>query len=234
MIDAPPPRVHHRAMPLLFHGQTLLPLPCGGLYWPAEKALLVADLHLEKASHFARKGWPLPPWDSEVTLARLADTLATTGAATLVCLGDSFHDAGGPARMQHAARAALLAIAGACRLVWVTGNHDGSSAATLGGEAVAELRLAGLVLRHEAVPHDASPELSGHFHPKITIHHRGRRISRRCFALSDTKLVLPAYGSLAGGLAIEDIAFADALPGRLTALVAEADRLLRFPVRAAA
>jgi len=35
-------------------------LPQGALFWPARRALLVADLHLEKASWFARLGQMLP------------------------------------------------------------------------------------------------------------------------------------------------------------------------------
>jgi hypothetical protein len=33
---------------LRFGGENFQPLPSGALYWPAERTLLVADLHLEK------------------------------------------------------------------------------------------------------------------------------------------------------------------------------------------
>ena len=55
----------------LFAGEVLQPLPCGALFWEAESLLLVADLHLEKGSAFAAKGWLLPPHDSQETLQRL-------------------------------------------------------------------------------------------------------------------------------------------------------------------
>ena len=42
----------------------------GALYWPEEGVLLVADLHLEKGSSFARRGTLLPPYDTAATLAR--------------------------------------------------------------------------------------------------------------------------------------------------------------------
>lgn len=221
-------------MPVLFSSEQLIPLACGALHWPAQSALLVADLHLEKASHFARRGWLLPPHDSEVTLGRLAAALAHTGATSVIALGDSFHDRQGPARLPGPARALLGEIASRARIVWITGNHDDDAAAALHGTAHRELVLGPITLRHEANPADPAPELSGHFHPKIVIRHRGRAISRRCFALSATKMILPAYGSLAGGLDISDPAFAIAAPGPLTALFSEAGRVLRFPVSAKA
>ena len=68
------------------------------LFWPAQSALLVADLHLEKGSSLARQGWLLPPHDSLDTLQKLEAALRETGARQVVVLGDSFHDSGGPGR----------------------------------------------------------------------------------------------------------------------------------------
>ena len=69
------------ATPIIrFANQTFEPLPSGALHWPAERALLVADLHLEKASWFARGGQMLPPYDSIATLADLDAIVAASGA----------------------------------------------------------------------------------------------------------------------------------------------------------
>jgi metallophosphoesterase superfamily enzyme len=85
-------------------------------------------------------------------------------------------------------------------------------------------------MRHQADRHDSAPELSGHFHPKVAVMARGRRIVRRCFAVSPTKIILPAYGALTGGLFVTDPAIAAAMLGPITAFVPEAGHLLRFPV----
>src|ERR1700748_2112138 len=82
-------------IPFCFAGVELIALPQGALYWPARAALLVADLHLEKASFFARAGQMLPPYDSLATLADLTALAAATNAREIWCLGDSFHDAQG-------------------------------------------------------------------------------------------------------------------------------------------
>lgn len=216
---------------LSFAGETLVPLPCGALHWPAQDALLVADLHFEKASAFARRGRFLPPYDSADTLAWLIDAIERTDARRVVCLGDSFHDQAGPDRLPDGPRAALKALTTSLDWLWITGNHDEAAAASLGGRVMAEARIGALTLRHEAVPGDPAPELSGHFHPKLAVQIRGRRIVRRCFAVSATKVILPAYGAFTGGLDIADPAIAAVMEGPVTAWVAEGDRLLRFPVR---
>ena len=215
---------------LSFAGEDLQPLPCGALWWPAESTLFVADLHFEKASHFAAKGWLLPPHATADTVANLIAAIESTGAQRLVCLGDSFHDEAGPERLSDEARRALMTMTRSLDWWWITGNHDEDAAAVLGGRVMVEGRIGPLVLRHEADPADPTPELSGHFHPKLVIRHRGRHIARRCFAHSPTKLILPAYGAFTGGLDIADPALQAALAGPVTALVVDGERLLRFPV----
>lgn len=216
------------AVSLSFAGDDFRPQPCGALHWPAQDALLVADLHFEKASAFARRGRLLPPYDSADTLGWLIDAIEATGARRVICLGDSFHDAGGPARLPDGPRAALQLLTANLDWLWITGNHDDAAAAALGGRVMAEAHIGPLVLRHEAVADDPTPELSGHFHPKVAVHIRGRRIVRRCFAVSATKIILPAYGAYTGGLDITDPAIRAVMQGPVCAWVQEGEHLLRF------
>jgi len=215
-----------------FSGHELVALPQGALFWPARKALLVADLHLEKASWFARFGQMLPPYDSIATLADLTALAASTAADEIWCLGDSFHDTKGCDRLPARARDMLSALTGAVRWTWITGNHDPGIADHCGGDVVEEAFVDGLLLRHEADPAEPRPELSGHFHPKLRVHHRGRNISRRCFVATERKLILPAFGALTGGLDAGHPEIVRAVGGRAEALVPLADRLLRFPLAA--
>ena len=83
------------AAPLHFAGERLLLDPAGALFWPAERLLAVADLHLEKGSAAARTGSLLPPWDTRATLDRLAALMRRYRPASVLALGDSFHDASG-------------------------------------------------------------------------------------------------------------------------------------------
>lgn len=219
-----------------FAGTDLAALVPGALYWPTRRALIVADLHLEKASFFARGGQMLPPYDTLSTLADLEALVVASGARELWCLGDSFHDARGCERLPADARAQLQALTGRLRWTWITGNHD-ARATTLadrcGGAVVDEAEVDGLLLRHEAEPGETRPELSGHFHPKLRLVLKGRAIARRCFVASATKLILPAFGALTGGLDAGSPAIANAIGhAPAQALVPLADRLLRFPLAA--
>ncbi len=58
--------------PLTLCGKPLVGDSSGAVFWPAEKTLLVADLHLEKGSAYASRGTMLPPYDTRETLTRLA------------------------------------------------------------------------------------------------------------------------------------------------------------------
>jgi DNA ligase-associated metallophosphoesterase len=215
-----------------FSGHDLLALPQGALFWPARRALLVADLHLEKASWFASGGQMLPPYDSLATLADLAAIAAATGPEEIWCLGDSFHDPAGCERLPADARALLTSLTAATRWTWIVGNHDPGFVDQCGGRIVEEAEVDGLVLRHEADPAEARPELSGHFHPKLRISQRGRQVSRRCFVATATKLILPAFGSLTGGLDAHHPEIVRAVGPGAEALVPVQDRLLRFPIAA--
>lgn len=221
-------------VPLSFAGHDFLALADGALYWPARRALLVADLHFEKASWFASRGQMLPPYDSIATLTALEALVERTGAHALWCLGDSFHDSAGCDRLPDAARARLTGLTARLDWHWITGNHDSLMGDPCGGTIREEAEVDGLVLRHEADPRDPRPELSGHFHPKLRVTVRGRHVARRCFVATATKLILPAFGALTGGLDAHHPEIVRAVGGKAGAhaLVALEDRLLRFPIAA--
>ena len=219
-------------VPLSFGGQQFLGDGDGALFWPARRALLVADLHLEKASWFARLGQFLPPYDSHATLSALERAADRHGATSLYCLGDSFHDRFGCDRLPESARCLLLSLTARLDWVWIVGNHDPGFADHCGGRLEQELLVNGIVLRHEAEADEQRPEISGHFHPKLRLNHRGRRVSRRCYVASSRKLILPAFGSLTGGLDASHPEIVRAAGSGAAALVPVGERMLRFPIAA--
>jgi len=179
----------------------------GALYWRDEGLLVVADLHLEKGSSFARRGQLLPPYDTTETLARLARLIAHYAPRAVIALGDNFHDGGGPARLSASDRASLIALQRGRDWLWIAGNHDPDPAEGIGGTFTETLAIGPLTFRHKPSPDAPDGEIAGHLHPVARVAQRGRAVSRRCFATDGGRLVMPAFGAYAGGLNIRDRAF---------------------------
>ena len=217
-------------VPLLFAQHRFSIVAPAALYWPAKNALLVADLHLEKASFFARQGQMLPPYDSQATLAELAGLVSETGATRVFCLGDNYHDGGGEARLEPEAAEQLSAMTAALDWVWITGNHDRDVAGLWGGKVVDEWTGEGLALRLEATAGSHLPEISGHYHPKIRIAARGRHLSRRCFVKGRHHLIMPAFGALTGGMAAHDPVIEACVGGPAEAIIGLTGKQVCFPL----
>lgn len=224
-------------VPLSFAGEEFALTRSGALYWPREAALLVADLHLEKASWYARHGQLLPPYDSRETLERLATAIRETGARRVFTLGDNFHDSDGAERMEPHAAGMLSALIRSTDWVWITGNHDPAMEANSGGATVEEMEVAGMVLRHEAKRGETRPEFSGHYHPKLRLRVRERHIARPCAVRSEDgngggRMILPAFGSLTGGMDASDPMILKALQParRIDAVLSAKGKLATFPL----
>jgi uncharacterized protein len=188
-------------------GAEIIADPSGALYWPDERMLVVADLHLEKGSAFAKRGVLLPPYDTASTLARLAGVLHRYAPRSVVALGDSFHDGDGPQRMSSVDKTALRTLQGGRDWIWIAGNHDAELPHDLGGSFAASLAVGSLIFRHLPSAGVADGEVAGHLHPVARLTQRGRSVSRRCFTSDGRRLVMPAFAAYAGGLNIRDDAF---------------------------
>lgn len=189
-------------------------IPClsGALYVPDYDTLLVADLHLEKGSSRAHLGQFLPPYDTRAGLLSLRAAIEKWAPATVMLLGDSFHDAHGPERMAAGDRALLEQLATRADLIWLSGNHDPSLPAYLPGSRSQEIALGGTTLRHEPGA-GAVNEIAGHLHPVAAIRRRGRRVRTKCFVISPARIILPAFGAYTGGLDVRHEAFRPLLSG---------------------
>ncbi len=184
----------------VFAGIPMRAFADGALFLPECSTLVVADMHLEKASNFATRGSLLPPYDSRATLQRLARCIDRLRPERVICLGDSFHDGGGPNRMEPEDLGRLRRLTDGRDWVWIAGNHDPMDTGFAGGRIAPHTEVRTLVFRHEAETDTAPGEVSGHFHPKASITVRGRRVSGRCFVMDGRRLILPSFGAFTGGL----------------------------------
>ena len=189
-------------------GLDFIPDLSGALYGPEFKALLVADLHLEKGSSLARRDVHLPLYDTREPLAQLQPVIAAVKPEQLIFLGDSFHDGEARQRLDGDDLATLRTITSNHRTIWITGNHDPAPPADIGGTIMAEVALGPVTLRHEPRRLKAHEmEIAGHLHPAASVAQRGRRIRCRCFIADHRRIIMPAFGSYTGALSISSEAF---------------------------
>ena len=200
---------------VLIAGETCV-LRCSGALWvPAFRALIAADLHLEKGSAFAARGQMLPPYDSRAALDRLEAEIVDLDPAMIVLLGDSFHDTGAIARMAGDDRARLDRLALGRDWLWLEGNHDrealardAGAIARLPGAVIGDMKLGALRLTHEpelrSPADDRHGEVAGHLHPAARVVAYGRGVRRPCFVTDGSRLILPAFGAFTGGLNVRD------------------------------
>ena len=169
------------------------------LYWPRERTVFVADVHLGKAAAFRAGGVPLPRGSTAADLARLTRVLERTGASRIVVLGDFIHAKAGrvPAlaeafarwRIQHAAIDVML----------VRGNHDaraGDPPAAWNVGCVDEpFALPPFLACHRITQPASGYALCGHVHPGVRVHGSGEQSARLpCFVLGARRAILPAFG----------------------------------------
>jgi uncharacterized protein len=185
-------------------GADVLADPSGALLWPKQALVVVADLHFEKGSSAARRGSLLPPYDTRATLACLEAALARLAPHTVISLGDGFHDPDASLRLAAEDRARLAALVARHDWIWLAGNHDPRPPAGVGGHSETELEVAGTIFRHIPAAEPGGIEIAGHLHPSARVTVRGRRLARPCFVYDGRRMIVPAFGSYAGGLDVFD------------------------------
>lgn len=185
---------------ILVHGIAAVCDPLGGLYLPETQTLVVSDLHLEKGAAFARRGMMLPPYDTIATLNILSAVITRYDPKVVVSLGDNFHDRKGSEHLPADLRSLITAMARGRDWIWINGNHDPDGTVDLPGTCTDELFYGGLVFRHEPSLISGKGEIAGHLHPSATVRRREKSVRRPCFASDGARLLMPAFGVLAGGL----------------------------------
>ncbi len=187
-------------------GEALQLLPERALWWPAQRTLFVADLHLGKAASFRRLGQPVPHGTTVDNLDRLSALIECHAPRRLVFLGDFLHAAPAQAPRQIEPVARWRALHGTLDCVLVRGNHDrhaGDPPAALAINIVNEpwpLEGDRLAACHHPQTISGLGVLAGHWHPAVRL--RGPAHDRQrlpCFCLREGLLVLPAFGAFTGG-----------------------------------
>lgn len=178
------------------------------MYYPAERALLIADAHFGKAAAYRKLGQPVPHGTTDDNLQRLDNLLAGYDCERLIFLGDFLHAPESRAVGTLSAIQAWRDRHDALAITLIRGNHDkraGDPPADLRIEVVPEPLLLGpFSLQHEPDPHGTHHVLAGHVHPAYRLVGRGRqRLRLPCFYLQAHISLLPAFGAFTGGMNID-------------------------------
>lgn len=197
--------------PVTLQGQELVLLPERAIYWPAEAALVISDLHIGKAAAFRAAGVPVPELTTAAMLDRLAAAIARTRAKVILCLGDLLHAASGRTP------AALEAVDSWRRqhryltFVLVRGNHD-----TRAGDPPAEWDICCVdepwtfgpfAWRHRPAVTPGRYTFAGHIHPAVVLNGQGRQqMTLPCFHLGAQIGLLPAFGEFTGAALVRPVA----------------------------
>jgi len=210
-------------------GVTFTAYADGSLLVNHENLLVFSDLHLEKGRAMAGTA-PLPEMDTDTTLKNMTKAIGRDEPEAVLFLGDSFHRSQMANTLPDRHRDALNAALMGRQVIWITGNHDPDLPDFLTGSARDELILGKLVFRHEAgrLPRGGI-EISGHYHPKIRLATRARRITGRCFLISQRRMIMPAFGAYAGGLSVHDPVLKRFHDAETEILFCHACRIYRYP-----
>ncbi|SFC97472.1 ligase-associated DNA damage response endonuclease PdeM [Massilia yuzhufengensis] len=187
-------------------GESMLLLPEKAVYWPAEKMLIIADIHFGKAAAFRSLGVPVPRGTTTENLAGLDALVDAHGARHIVFLGDFLH-----ARAAHASATQQAMLAWRQRrldlaLTLVRGNHDrhaGDPARALSIALVDEPHAIGpFAFCHHPDLDTPGYALAGHIHPVYVLATRFDALRLPCFVVGRERMILPSFGSFTGGHAI--------------------------------
>src|SRR5690554_2743660 len=177
-------------------------LPEKAAFMPQHQTLVVADIHLGKASHFRKEGIMIPLPVSCPDLKCLGELLDSLEPTTVVFLGDLFHSS---LNGEWEDLKDFLCGYPDIRFVLTKGNHDILPSSVMEAsciEVASELEVGErLILSHEPLMEVQEEKLNivGHIHPGILIKTKGRQSFRLpCFYHKGQCLILPAFGQLTG------------------------------------
>lgn len=180
-------------------GDTLFTLhPSGAIFWPDQKMVMIADVHLGKISHFRKFGSAIPQKAIETNFNRLSEVVSYFNPDKICFLGDLFHST---LNNEWGMFEAWVKNQSST-IILIKGNHDiisPSLFSKLGIQIERELLINQFLLTHHPEKRDTLFNFSGHIHPGIKIRGTGRQsLSLPCFYRQPNQLTLPAFGAFTG------------------------------------
>lgn len=178
--------------------QTFELLPQGAVYWQEQKALLLADIHLGKVSHFRKNGYAIPAQIQFSFYQKMEQLLTAHNVEKIFFLGDLFHSDRNAEWDRFVAWNQSLSQ----QTILVKGNHDILPMKVLeqsGLFVVTEWMEKNILLTHHPTDRSGLFNFSGHIHPGVRLQGAGRqRLKVPCFFHQPNQMILPAFGDFTG------------------------------------
>ncbi|MGZ3632739.1 MAG: ligase-associated DNA damage response endonuclease PdeM [Parachlamydiaceae bacterium] len=192
---------------LMILDQTIRLLPEKAAFWEEKKALILADIHLGKATVFRQHGIPIPEGNMEEDLKRLERLIRKMEAKLCVIVGDLIHAKSGLTTELKDFFGNWLSIID-CEMHLVIGNHDKSLVKGLPKKWPIHIHQTALTLdpfyfSHYPMSHEKLFVWAGHLHPKIKLKSAHDCLLLPCFQIFSHLGILPAFSSFVGGAYVE-------------------------------
>jgi DNA ligase-associated metallophosphoesterase len=193
---------------ITINNEALTLMPERAVFWPAQRTLFVADVHVGKAAAFRSLSVAVPEGNLADDLARLSCAIERVNADQIMLLGDVLHAKHGRADHVLQQVAAWRSTHSHRHFMIVRGNHDlraGDPPDDWRMDCVdAPAMLAPFVLCHEPCESDAGTVLCGHVHPAFKLWGKGgMSATLPCFVIGARRMILPAFGSFTGNALVK-------------------------------
>jgi len=174
-------------------------------FLPAHKLLILSDVHLGKVQHFRKNGIAVPVQAAAKNLILMQELLETYQPESILFLGDLFHSQD---NSEHQMLDQLHIAFPKIKLLLVPGNHDLAMLQRLPTylkTTESSHQIDQLIFSHHP------PEVLktnffycyGHLHPAVEVHvSAGQRLKFPSFLYSTAAMVMPAFGSFTGSVAV--------------------------------
>ena len=193
---------------VLLAGEHMELHPHAALFWVKQHTLIIADLHLGKATHFRRHGMPVPQYVQDETLEKLTGLLLDYKPQRCLILGDLFHS---DYNEEWEDFADLVLAFGDVKFCLVPGNHDRLSMHQFDKYGIdvkpEPFREGPFDFSHHPIqdPEPGQYNLAGHIHPSARLRDSTGAVNLPCFFFGTTAGVLPAFGSFTGNFPVQPV-----------------------------
>lgn len=179
--------------------QTFYLLPEKVIYWKEQKAVILSDLHIGKASHFRKAGVPISSHIHVNEFFVLDAIIEEFKPEKMLFVGDLFHS-------EHNQEWDLFYNWAhnyeQLELVLIKGNHDILPESLYQNSrlnVVDALIIDNIEFTHERNENSDAYNISGHIHPAVSMVGSGKQsLKLPCFLFREDHAFLPAFGHFTG------------------------------------